>query len=580
MFAALVAAFTPLVSSTALAQDEAPAKVAKAHVLAGDKAFREGDFVTALSEYRAATAAEESALSLEGIASSAYTLGRSVEAFDAYTRLLDRFGKLVSAKARDVARARLTELAAKTGKLTLTVEPPGAEVRVDDAIVGKGPLAAPVRVDAGLRRVRATLAGFAPVEREVSVPGGGDAAVTLTLEPSVATGHVVVREAGGLAARVRVDGKEVGAAPWQGELPLGPHTIELVGEAGSATAKLDVAKGANPEIALSAAAPSARLEVKISDGRGAITLDGKPMGDGSFAGDVPPGKHVLRVTRDGFVPYERTLDLVAKATLAETVTLQHADVAAPAAKAPEADAPAPNASYQGIYGGATFVGAFVPFGSGSDPELRCGDIGASDCTSPSSVGGGLLAVFGYFGDPIGVELAAGAIFDQTTSTATYTGQGTGNPLSVGVPREAEFNIYRVGPVAAVRLRASAHGDKWLVTAAGGAGLAQKSVFLSRNSVSTDGRALENDFVPDAVSYLSPALSFELGAGYRLTPGFSVLLGATLWLETAHEDLRTAPDGQAYLSNGQDAVPLATPSYRLASGTQTFVGPYLSVMFGP
>jgi hypothetical protein len=580
--AAFAAVLLPLAAPALAQPSEPPEKAAKAQMAEGDRAFREKDFVTALTAYRAATKAETTLLSVEGVASAAYALGRSAESHDAYALLLERFGKLLSPKARDTARARLTELAAKTALLTITVSLPGAEVRVDGELVGTSPLAAARRVDAGARKVSATRDGFVPLERAVEIRGGTDAAVELRLEAIAVKGHVVIRESDGRVARVRIDGKEVGPAPWQGDLDAGPHEIALVSDEGTATTTLDVVKGTNPALALSTAAPAARLEVRTSDGLGSISLDGKVVGQGSFAGDVPAGKHVLRVTRDGFEPYERSVELEAKHTLAEIVTLKNAqdDGAAAKTDAAKPSAPAAEDDFSGLYGGVTLLGAFVPFGSGSDPELRCTDIGASECTSPSSAGGGLLGYLGYFGDPLGVELAAGALFDQTSSTATYTGQGTGNPLSIGVPRTADFDVYRVGPVAALRLRASAHGPQWLVTAAAGPGLAQKTVFLARNSTSTDGRNLTNDFVPDELSYVSPALSFELAAGYRVSPGFSLLVGGYLWLETAQEDLHTAPDGQAYLSNGDVAVPLVTPSYRPASGTQVFLGPFLSAQFGP
>ena len=119
-----------------------------------------------------------------------------------------------------------------------------------------------------------------------------------------------------------------------------------------------------------------------------------------------------------------------------------------------------------------------------------------------------------------------------------------------------------------------------MSAAGGAGIAQKTVFLSRDSRSTDGRGLESSFAPGGVDYVSPALTFDLSVGIRPTPALSVNVGAFLWFETASEDLRSEPDGQVFMKNGDDVVPLASPSYRLASGTQTFLGPYLAVQFGP
>ena len=44
--------------------------------------------------------------------------------------------------------------------------------------------------------------------------------------------------------------------------------------------------------------------------------------------------------------------------------------------------------------------------------------------------------------------------------------------------------------------------------------------------------------------------------------------------------QTSDDGQQLLASDTDAAPLATPTYRLASSTQIFIGPVLGVELGP
>lgn len=68
----------------------------------------------------------------------------------------------------------------------------------------------------------------APVEQSAENPNNlAEASPGTVAEPSA---RVTVTDAKGQAVRVFVDGKDVGAAPWEGELDPGKHTIELKGE--------------------------------------------------------------------------------------------------------------------------------------------------------------------------------------------------------------------------------------------------------------------------------------------------------------------------------------------------------------
>ena len=63
---------------------------------------------------------------------------------------------------------------------------------------------------------------------------------------------------------------------------------------------------------------------------------------------------------------------------------------------------------------------------------------------------------------------------------------------------------------------------------------------------------------------------------------AISLGGILWFETAGSDTRSAPKSDRIMTGGGSGrpVPLATPTYRIASGPQTFIGPYLGIQFGP
>jgi hypothetical protein len=65
----------------------------------------------------------------------------------------------------------------------LVVGPAGAEVSVGGAVVGRLPLAAPLRVPEGPVRVRGTALGHNPAEVEATVSGDAETTVTLDLGP-------------------------------------------------------------------------------------------------------------------------------------------------------------------------------------------------------------------------------------------------------------------------------------------------------------------------------------------------------------------------------------------------------------
>jgi hypothetical protein len=77
----------------------------------------------------------------------------------------------------------LDALAPLVVKLTVVVDQPGAEVFIDDVRVGTTPLAAPVTVDTGQRRVVARKPHFRDATQVVPVGGGATARVELTLAP-------------------------------------------------------------------------------------------------------------------------------------------------------------------------------------------------------------------------------------------------------------------------------------------------------------------------------------------------------------------------------------------------------------
>lgn len=183
----------------------------------------------ALEYFRRSRALVQRPSTLFNIGVALLRLGRPTEALralDDYLRTADPQG---DAERRAEARRMLEVALQSTARLTVGVEPPAAEVRVDgERVPGEG-ATREVQLDPGDHRIEASADGYEPVEREVSVLPGERRTTRLQLE--VAPGRV---EPGRIAitsnvsdAAIRLDGQLVGRGTWSGTAEPGRHRVEV-----------------------------------------------------------------------------------------------------------------------------------------------------------------------------------------------------------------------------------------------------------------------------------------------------------------------------------------------------------------
>ncbi len=562
------------VASPAFADDPAAAKT---HLATAAKAMKDKNYSLALGEYVSARGAQSSVEASLGIAAAQDAMGHYGDAYDTYSDLLKTYASTIKKADKTTAENKMKELAAKTGTLTIRVSENGAEVTLDDKDLGPSPTAALVRVEAGPHHVHVEKEGFSPFDSTVTATASGRAVVDVTLQKASKAGHVTVTDPTGKGMRVLVDGIDVGAAPWEGDLPAGTHTI--AGRSSNATAtpqNVDVAVGSKTQIVLAAQAATGHVEITTSDGQGFVIVDGKPVAEGNFAGELPVGTHVLRVKREGYETWEKTIDLQERETIAETVTLRAA--AGGSSSSSSSSKNEGDRLFSGAYGGLGLVGLIEPNGNGNSLETSCSAIGASSCSTPPPLGFGLFGYGGYSWDPIGLELFFGATFDEETPSANYTANSSLGSVVGGPPRVEQFVLPRLGGVLAVRARATLDGRLFRVSFSAGPGLAYKDMFLLRKAQSQDGTNRQGKEVSDAVSYVSPALVGDVSAHFRISGSFALSGGVLALFENAGE---TSVDTQnQIIASSNGGTPLRTFSYDAASGAQFFIGPYLGVEFGP
>lgn len=571
---------------------QAPSGDAKAALAAGDKAAKDKDWARAQTEYRAAYGAAPSAPSLNGLANASYELKSWAEAYEAYDEFVRTYPDAMGKSVKALAEKRMKEIDGKTGAITVLVNEAGAEVSIDDKKLGPSPVRALQRVAVGPHRVAVTKAGFGPFDKPVDVAAGAKITVDANLTREAKSGKLSVKESGGQAVRVVVDGVDVGAAPWEGEVQPGSHEVQVRSATlGSPIQRVEVDAGKVSEVTIVASSALGRVEVTTSDGLGVVYLDGKVVGEGQYAGDVPAGSHVIRVTREGFTPFEKKIELAEKQSVAESVTLRRAGQSLENVNVGE------ERPFYGIYGGFGLFGAFGVGGLGNSLDVSddsCGKVlGAASCDTPGTLGAGAFGYVGFTWMPVGIELFVAGMYDTTKQTAKYAAPDPSEAVIAGPARTEEFQFHRVGGVVAIRARATYDTRHVRLTLAAGPGLSYKQFIFERSTstdtgyhdryVPEDGKTNPGETDTNTLHYLSPALVGDLAAHIRVTQSMAISVGALMWIETAGNDVVTQPDRTRYLVSdaaGASPVPIRTPRYDIASGAQYFIGPYIGLLFGP
>jgi hypothetical protein len=154
---------------------------ADTHFRHGVELYRDGDFSAALVEFKRAYDSDPKYQVLYNVAESYDQLQDYASALKAFQEYLYDGGGKIGPKRRKEVDKEIAKLRQRVAVVTVTTSEPGATVAVDDLPVGTSPLAEPILVSAGRRRLTATLPGRVPVTQIVDVAGGDAPTVALTI---------------------------------------------------------------------------------------------------------------------------------------------------------------------------------------------------------------------------------------------------------------------------------------------------------------------------------------------------------------------------------------------------------------
>jgi len=161
---------------SALAQDakqpsEAEIEEAKRRYQRGRELYEDNDLNAALVEIKRAYELAPNFKLLFDIGQICYQLPDYPCAMRTFKRYLADGGENVPADRKAEVEKDLAKLEGRVATLKITTNRPGAEILVDDVVVGTTPLAAPIIVGAGKRKVVARLTGSDPVTKSLDVAG-------------------------------------------------------------------------------------------------------------------------------------------------------------------------------------------------------------------------------------------------------------------------------------------------------------------------------------------------------------------------------------------------------------------------
>lgn len=314
--AALVALQGSLATRVALAQPSPAAHPADIRAQLPELARKAWDAAKQLAganDYKGALVEFQRAYQLSHNPRVLYNVGIVEKLLTHYARAQDAWEQELAEGGAQLAPAEAQELKNAISivqqfvtTIDVTASEPDATLYIDDQSVGKTPFAGPVRIDVGKHALKVGKEGFRDAQQSVEVASGQRKQVAFKLEPLSKTGLVSVAVAGAPSATVYVDGKDVGPAPFKGELSADRHTIEArapgfvtVGQ----TVDVQYKQPMSLVLSLSMERHEGRLRITAPEGA-SIAIDGRALGSGTWEGVVSStGGHQLVVTRPGFQTY-------------------------------------------------------------------------------------------------------------------------------------------------------------------------------------------------------------------------------------------------------------------------------------
>jgi tetratricopeptide (TPR) repeat protein len=180
---------------TSAAQTEENVNEAKRRYLAGLKLSEEGDYKLALVEFQRAYDLTQNYRVLYNLGQVHFQINNYARALQAFEGYLRDGGSDVAADRRQQVERDIATLKQRTATITVTANVPGAEVAIDEEVIGKAPIHA-FLIDAGTHRVLASKDGYRAAKEVVTLAGGETTSQNFMLSAAPVQERIVERDKG------------------------------------------------------------------------------------------------------------------------------------------------------------------------------------------------------------------------------------------------------------------------------------------------------------------------------------------------------------------------------------------------
>jgi len=154
-------------------------ETARLHYERGVELFNEEAYEAALVEFQRAYSLTPSYKVLYNMGKLHKALKDFAAAQRDFTRYLEEGKAEIAASRRTEVQKEITQLETRVARVEVSSSVKGAEVSIDDVVVGKTPLSYSIVVNPGRRKVTVSKEGFAPASKVVEVVGSDSVAVEL-----------------------------------------------------------------------------------------------------------------------------------------------------------------------------------------------------------------------------------------------------------------------------------------------------------------------------------------------------------------------------------------------------------------
>lgn len=190
----------------------------------------------------------------------------------------------------------------------ITTPESGADVYIDNELLGETPLESDKRLVSGEHTLRVSKRNFRPIEQKIHITDDTRLPVNIDLSATFANLSI----SAGQDVAIYIDGEKVGDQSWSGRLSEGSHFIEGR-KTSHVSSKLDyqAKAGVSENIVLEAPVPIyGKLDIGGSPTNARVSLNGQDIGySPDIFSNILIGNYDVRLTKEGYIPQTHAITI-------------------------------------------------------------------------------------------------------------------------------------------------------------------------------------------------------------------------------------------------------------------------------